>query len=66
MILPALGGGEFLIRKSQPEDIFVPEEMTEEQQMIRETVRGFVQSEVLPVLDRIEKQEPRNLLWCNI
>ena len=32
--------------------------MTEEQQMIRETVRGFVQSEVLPVLDRIEKQEP--------
>jgi len=58
MISTALGGGEFLIRKSQPEDIFVPEETTEEQQMIRETVRGFVQSEVLPVLDRIEKQEP--------
>ena len=58
MISTALGGGEFLIRKSQPEDLFVPEETTEEQQMIRETVRGFVQSEVLPVLDRIEKQEP--------
>lgn len=58
MISTALGGGEFLIRKSQPEDIFVPEETTEEQQMIRETVRGFVQSEVLPVLDRLEKQEP--------
>ncbi|MFM8362014.1 MAG: acyl-CoA dehydrogenase family protein [Haliscomenobacter sp.] len=58
IISTALGGGEFLIRKSQPEDLFVPEETTEEQQMIRETVRGFVQSEVLPVLDRIEKQEP--------
>lgn len=52
-----LKGGEFIIKDAQPEDIFVPEEFNEEQWMIRDTVRDFVNSEILPNAQRIEKQE---------
>lgn len=53
----ALKGGEFLIKDSSTEDIFIPEELTEEQRMIQETVRDFLHNEILPVVDRIEVQE---------
>lgn len=53
----ALRGGQFLIHSSAPEDIFIPEEINEEQKLIRQTVRDFIQAEIYPVLDRIEKQE---------
>lgn len=54
----ALRGGEFLIHRSSPSDVFIPEERNEEQQMIRQMVRDFVQQEVLPHREKIEKQEP--------
>ncbi len=53
----ALRGGEFLIRPSLPADVFIPEEINEEQRMIRETVREFVHSEIIPNWERIDKQE---------
>lgn len=52
-----LKGGEFIIKDAQSEDIFVPEEFGEEQLMIRDTVRDFVNTEILPNAQRIEKQE---------
>ncbi|HMO37870.1 MAG TPA: acyl-CoA dehydrogenase family protein [Saprospiraceae bacterium] len=52
-----LKGGEFIIKDTTPEDIFIPEEFTEEQLMIRDTVREFVYNEILPNAKRIEKQE---------
>lgn len=52
-----LRGGEFIIRDSKPEDIFIPEEFDEEQLMIRNMVRDFLRQEILPNTDRIEKQE---------
>lgn len=57
MTKTALKGGEFLIKDSSAEDIFIPEELTEEQRMIQETVRDFLHNEILPVVDRIEVQE---------
>ena len=53
-----LKGGEFLIRESQPADIFIPEEFTEEQKMIQQMTADFIKNELDPVRDRIEKQEP--------
>ncbi|MBS1567951.1 MAG: acyl-CoA dehydrogenase family protein [Bacteroidetes bacterium] len=53
----ALQGGEFLIRESGPQDIFIPEEINEEQQMIAQTCTEFLQQEVWPILDRIDAQE---------
>ncbi len=53
-----LKGGEFLIKDSLPEDTFIPEEFNEEQLMVKDMVLDFLNSEIVPVKDKIEKQEP--------
>ena len=53
----ALQGGEFLIRESDPQDIFIPEEFNEEQRMIAQTAEDFLAQEVWPILDRIDSLE---------
>lgn len=53
----ALKGGEFLIRETLAEDIFTPEEWNEEQRMIADTCREFLEQEVFPNLDRIDNME---------
>src|SRR5687767_14143409 len=57
-IKATLKGGEFLRKASRPEDIFIPEDFNEEQQMIIDTTREFVDKEILPVVERLEIQEP--------
>ena len=52
----SIRGGEFLIRETSCEDIFIPEEFDEEQLMIRKTCEDFLESEVYPNLDRIDAQ----------
>ena len=53
-----LKGGEWLIKPGNPNDIFTPEDFSEEQLMIRDMCHQFLQAEVLPVMDRIDKAEP--------
>ncbi|MCE3295216.1 MAG: acyl-CoA dehydrogenase [Crocinitomicaceae bacterium] len=53
----AIKGGEFLIRKTQANEIFVPEEWNEEQRMIMQVCEDFINQEVIPVLDRLDAQE---------
>jgi len=53
----AIKGGEFIIRKTFPEDIFIPEEWTEEQTMIAATCEDFIDQEVVPLLERIDNME---------
>lgn len=48
-------GGSFLIEETAPEEVFTPEDLTEEQKMIGETTESFIRGEVLPVLDEIEE-----------
>lgn len=50
-------GGEFLVKKTDPADVFIPEELDEEQRMIGETCQDFLDTEVFPVVDRIDAQE---------
>lgn len=52
-----LKGCEFLIKDSKPEDIFTPEDLSEEQIMIKQMTKDFVDTEVLPNLDRIDAHE---------
>ncbi len=54
---PVTRGGEFLIHETPPNDIFIPEEKNEEQQMIFQMARDFVTNEIFPIADRIEMQE---------
>ena len=53
-----LKGGEFLIRDSRPEDVFIPEELNEEQLMVKQMAVDFLNNEIAPNRARIEKQEP--------
>ena len=50
-------GGEFIIRETEANDIFIPEEFDEESQMIKKTCENFLAIEVYPNLDRIDAQE---------
>ncbi len=50
-------GGEFIIRNTKPEDIFTPEEWSEEHKMIAQTCEEFILKEVIPHLDRIDAME---------
>jgi alkylation response protein AidB-like acyl-CoA dehydrogenase len=50
-------GGEFLIKETNAQDVFIPEEFDEEQRMIAQTCKDFLETEVFPILDRIDAQE---------
>ena len=54
----ALKGGEWLIKESSPFDVFIPEDFSEEQLMIRDMCDQFLDKEVYPILDRIDALEP--------
>lgn len=56
-IKKALPGGAFLVQETPVEDTFIPEELNDEQQMIVNMTRDFVQTEVFPNAERIEKQD---------
>lgn len=47
--------GEFLVREVESKDIFIPEEFDEEQRMIAATCSDFLDSEVFPNLQAVEK-----------
>ncbi|KIC91125.1 acyl-CoA dehydrogenase family protein [Flavihumibacter sp. ZG627] len=53
-----LKGGEWLIKESAAFETFIPEDYNEEQQMVKEMCVSFLDSEVMPILDRIDKLEP--------
>lgn len=55
-------GGEFLIKDTTYQEVFIPEEFDEEQQMIAQTCRDFLAAEVYPNLDKIDKQEDPELM----
>ncbi len=50
-------GGSFMVQDTDPKDVFIPEEFDEEQKMIAETCQDFLETEVFPVLDRVDSQE---------
>lgn len=52
-----LSGGEFLIRSINQDEIFSPEMFTEEQKMIAETCREFIDKEVAPHRERFEEKD---------
>jgi len=51
-------GAEWLIKEGTPADTFIPEEYNEEQQMVKDMCTSFLDNEVIPIIDRIDKLEP--------
>lgn len=52
----AIAGGSFLIQEISPEQLFTPEDFTDQHRMIAETARDFVGREVVPRITDIEAQ----------
>ena len=53
-----LKGGEWLIKESNAFETYTPEDFNEEQLMVKEMCLQFLNTEVLPAIDRIDKMEP--------
>ena len=50
-------GGEFIIKDSNPEDIFTPEDFSQEHIMMKESVQEFIDREIWPYKERFEKKD---------
>lgn len=53
----SLKGGEWLIKEGNAFDTYIPEDFNEEQQMVKDMCTSFLEAEVLPIIDRIDKLE---------
>ena len=52
-----LRGGQFLVKETNCEDIFTPEDFSEEQQMMKEAVMEFNDREIIPHKNRFESKD---------
>src|SRR3954462_6680762 len=49
-----LKGGEFLVKESQWQDVYIPEQITEEQTMMRQMAKDFITKEIDPRLAELD------------
>lgn len=52
-----LRGGQFLVKETNCEDVFTPEDFTEEQRMMKDAVIEFNDREIIPFKDRFEAKD---------
>lgn len=50
-------GGQFLVKETKSEDIFTPEDFSEEQLMMKQMVKEFVDKEIWPNKNRFENKD---------
>ena len=50
-------GGSWLLDDTAASDVFTPEQLSDEHRLMAQTTTEFVESEVLPVLDRLEQKD---------
>ena len=50
-------GGEFIIKETNSKDIFTPEDFSEEQLMMKQAVKDFIEKEVVPHRERFENKD---------
>lgn len=57
LISATLKGGEWLIKESNAFETYAPEDFNEEQLMVKDMCLQFLHTEVLPIIERIDKME---------
>ena len=50
-------GGQFIVKETKCEDVFTPEDFNEDQLMMRDSVKEFIDKEIWPNKDRFEKRD---------
>ena len=52
-----ISGGSFLLESRRPEEVFTPEDFTEQHQLIGQTTEEFAVNEILPNAEKIEHKD---------
>src|SRR5271167_1586099 len=52
-----IAGGSFLLEERRPEEVFTPEDFTEQQQLIGQTAEEFAVKEILPNIEKMEHKD---------
>ncbi|WP_436516544.1 acyl-CoA dehydrogenase family protein [Ekhidna sp. To15] len=52
-----LKGGEFIVKETAAESVFIPEEFSEEQKMMAAATQDFIDKEITPITESIENME---------
>jgi alkylation response protein AidB-like acyl-CoA dehydrogenase len=58
----AIQGGEFLVRETPAQDIFIPEQFTEEQRMMAQACQDFIDTEINPNIEAIDGMKDPGLV----
>lgn len=58
----AIQGGEFLVRETAAQDIFIPEQFTEEQKMMAQACQDFIDTEITPNIEAIDSMKNPDLV----
>ncbi|MDA0313839.1 MAG: acyl-CoA dehydrogenase family protein [Bacteroidetes bacterium] len=58
----SIQGGEFLIRETLAQDIFIPEEFSEEQKMMAQACQDFIETEINPNVEQIDSMKHPELV----
>ena len=61
-ISKAIQGGEFLVRETPAQDIFIPEQFTEEQKMMAQACQDFIDTEITPNIEAIDSMKNPDLV----
>jgi alkylation response protein AidB-like acyl-CoA dehydrogenase len=52
-----IAGGGFLLEERKPEEIFTPEDFTEQHTLIAQTAEEFAKNEIIPNIEKMEQKE---------
>src|SRR3954452_9853502 len=52
-----ISGGSFLLESRHPEEVFTPEDFTEQHQLIAQTAEEFALNEIVPNIEKIEHKD---------
>jgi alkylation response protein AidB-like acyl-CoA dehydrogenase len=58
----AIQGGEFLVRETPAQDIFIPEQFSEEQKMMAQACQDFIDTEITPNIEAIDSMKNPDLV----
>lgn len=61
-ISKSIQGGEFLIRETDAQDVFIPEQFTEEQKMMAQACQDFIDTEITPNIEEIDSMKNPDLV----
>lgn len=61
-VAKSLNGGEFLIKESDAQEVFIPEQFSEEQRMMAQACQDFVDTEINPNIEEIDSMKNPDLV----